>query len=210
MDEPLRPGGPPLTRRAISQYAKVSKGDRLLDVGCGRGDTLRLLTEEYGLICAGIEPDEARFAQACANAPDCDIRRGEAEQLPFADESFHCVLGECSFSLFRDPPRALAEIRRVLKPHGRLVLTDVYAKSGRGATGSGLLRHLYPLAELERLLKEGGFAPVGSEDCGKILLGMLGQLILDYGVEEAYRRIGISQCGLKAGGAGYLIIAAEK
>jgi arsenite methyltransferase len=63
------------------------------------------------------------------------FRRGDAEALPFGDDEFDAVLCECSLCTFTDKRRAMAEMRRVLKPDGRLALCDVVVERERLPVG---------------------------------------------------------------------------
>lgn len=64
----LRPGGLELTRHALS-FVPVEPESRLVDIGCGNGESLAMIREEYGCQVAAIEPDTKRRAQALANNP---------------------------------------------------------------------------------------------------------------------------------------------
>ena len=205
----LRPGGSALTLRALS-FCPLTDASRLLDIGCGRGESLALISERWGCRTAGIEPDDERRALACAANPGIDIAPATAELLPYADASFDIVLAECTASLFSDPRAAFAEIGRVLAPDGLLALTDVYAREQTPPATTGMLRRLYTLEQWRTLLRQAGFSLRHEEDCGRVMQNMLGQMILDHGREEAYRRIGLDRCCLKAAGLGYLLLIAAK
>lgn len=205
----LRPGGADLTRRALS-FCRIGPLSRILDIGCGNGESLALIREEFACLVAGLEPDAQRLRCARAANPGVEISPAKAEAIPFADHSFDIVLGECTASLFDQPEQAFAEISRVLTAHGCLVLTDVYAKNAGSARGKGLIRHLYTREEFAAFLQAAGLMVRHGEDCGDMLKTMLGQLILDFGATEAYRRIGLEPCALKSAHAGYILIVAEK
>jgi SAM-dependent methyltransferase len=91
------------------------------------------------------------------------FRRGDAEALPFESASFDAVLCECSLCTFPDKPRAASELRRVLRPGGRLALCDVVVEHSRlsndlrgplavlACVGAALPRSGY-----ERLLADAG------------------------------------------------------
>ena len=123
----FRPGGLELTARAIA-LAHLGAGATILDLGCGVGDTLHYL-QSLGIEAIGVD---------CANdpaTPDASSRDtrtrivARAEALPLADGAADGVLAECSFSLFDDPDRALAECARVLVDSGRLMISDLYARN---------------------------------------------------------------------------------
>jgi arsenite methyltransferase len=125
----LHPGGEAATRRALDLLGR-GPGDRLLDVASGAGTSALLAAREFGCVVAGVDYGEesVRSAQRAADAAGlCDrvgFVVGDAESLPFADGEFDAVLCECSLCTFPDQRRAVAEMRRVLRPGGRLALSD--------------------------------------------------------------------------------------
>lgn len=131
---PLRPGGPELTRRALA-LAAAPPGARLLDLGCGRGESAALAAKEPGLLTVGLDLCAARLRDGQTLRPGQPLLQGTAERLPVADGSLDVILAECSLSLIDDRAAALGEIRRALRPGGALALTDVYLRSPERAPG---------------------------------------------------------------------------
>ena len=101
--------------------ATPKAGDRVLDVACG-GGYLLMEAERAGLRSFGIDIAEAALARARTFAPKSDLRRGDAELLPYPDGSFEIVTCLGSLEHFLSPPKALEEMRRVLAPGGRAVV----------------------------------------------------------------------------------------
>jgi SAM-dependent methyltransferase len=105
---------------AMHQRLGLGSGERLLDVACGSGLAIELATIR-GAICAGIDASPRLAAVARSRNPDCDIRVGDMQALPWGDESFDVVT---SFrGIWGTTPGAVDEARRVLVPGGRLALT---------------------------------------------------------------------------------------
>lgn len=100
--------------------------ERILDVGCGTGVLLaRLARHHPPELLVGIEPVDAMRARARERLPgEVELRSGWAQALPFGDREFDVVVSCNMFHYVREPARALAEMHRVLRPGGRLVLTD--------------------------------------------------------------------------------------
>jgi ubiquinone/menaquinone biosynthesis C-methylase UbiE len=98
------------------------EGARILDVGCGTGQHAAILADHFGCRIAGVDPSKGMLERARAKLPDADLRLGIAEQLPFDDDSFDAALTMLAVHHF-DRSRAFPEIRRVLVPGGRYLLT---------------------------------------------------------------------------------------
>lgn len=136
LGDELHPGGEATTRRAL-ELAGVRRDDRLLDVASGQGTSALLAARELGCRVVGLEYGEAAVEEAGRTARELgldgrvEFRRGDAEALPFDDDSFDAVLCECSLCTFPDKGRAASEVRRVLRPGGRLALSDVVVDRSR-------------------------------------------------------------------------------
>ncbi|MEQ9640575.1 MAG: class I SAM-dependent methyltransferase [Alphaproteobacteria bacterium] len=100
----------------------------VLDVGCGDG-ALTYALSRRGAHATGLDPDPLMIAEAGARAEaasvSIDLVRGRAEALPFADETFDRVVAVTVLCFIPEPDRAIAEMSRVLKPGGRLVIGEL-------------------------------------------------------------------------------------
>lgn len=130
------PGGTQLTRRLLVALA-VSQGDRLVDVACGVGTTALLAAQEFGATVDGVDLSEANTtlasgaAEAAGFADRASFHHGDAEALPLTDGGWDVVVCECALCTFPDKTTAAREMARVLRPGGRVGITDVAADPAR-------------------------------------------------------------------------------
>ena len=121
-------------RRRVLALASVRPGEDVLEVATGTGVQLvRLAGANPGGRTAGVEISEGMLAQTrrrledAGLAEEVEVIEGSALELPIADESFDLIVNGYMLDLLPrdDIPRALAEFRRVLRPRGRLVLSNM-------------------------------------------------------------------------------------
>lgn len=105
--------------------AEVATGDHVLDVGCGTGVLTRELAQHIGDTgsATGLDLSESMLGVARERCPDAVFKQGSATDLPFDDSSFDVVVSSFMLMFVPDPGKALSEMRRVLKPGGRLVVS---------------------------------------------------------------------------------------
>lgn len=150
----------------------VEPGDRVLDVGCGTGALLEVLSlaapraELAGVDMSGemLEVGRRRLGATI------ELRRAHAESLPFGDAEFDVVVSTNVFHFIRQPVTALREIHRVAKPSGRVVITDWCDDYIACRVCDMFLRafsrahfRTYGSKECRRLLVDAGFASVDVE-----------------------------------------------
>lgn len=103
--------------------------ERVLDAGCGTGHTALTFAPHVasviGVDFTGAMLDQARRLADERGLHNVDFRLGDVEQLPFARSEFDLVVSRYSAHHWPHPQRALAEFRRVLRPGGRLILSDI-------------------------------------------------------------------------------------
>ena len=140
----------------------MASGERILDVGCGTG----ALQKQLGDGVVGVDLSEGMLGHAGGARAAADVTR-----LPFADHTFDVVASISSLHYWGDPVGALKEIRRVLRPSGRLVLTDwcddylacrICDRVLRIGHSGGYVR-AYGARELRRLIARAGYATVAVE-----------------------------------------------
>lgn len=105
----------------FADFAGVSSGMRVLDVGCGTGVlTVELARRVGATATAATDPSEPMLSACRARVPDADVRLGPGEELPWPNASFDAALAQLVVSFMKDAPRAVREMRRVLRPSGTL------------------------------------------------------------------------------------------
>jgi ubiquinone/menaquinone biosynthesis C-methylase UbiE len=159
---------PAFERRRSYLLGEVRTGDRALDLGCGEGD----FTEELvgaGASAIGIDVAEAALARARARHPQLDFRIAPVDgPLPLEDNTHDLVWASEVIEHVSDTAKWLSEIRRVLAPGGRLLLTTpnhsrlLIALFGveQFSDPLGDHLHLYTRRSLRTLFNEFGFDDV--------------------------------------------------
>jgi len=130
LGDSFHPGGLALTER-LGTLLELGPGRRLLDVASGKGTSAIHLAQRFGCEVWGVDYGaqsvaEARAAAERAGAADrVHFRNGDAEVLPFGNAEFEAVICECAFCTFPDKRVAALEFARMLKPGGRVGLSDL-------------------------------------------------------------------------------------
>jgi SAM-dependent methyltransferase len=133
----ISPCGVNLIEEAVRRFGP-GKGARVLDVGCGEGDTLAHLAEIYAFKCTGIDQSDEMVRRGRAKHPDLDLRKGEADFLDgFASNHFDAIIMECVLSLNTMPEEALHEAWCVMKPEGRLFISDLCGRDTARSLAAG-------------------------------------------------------------------------
>jgi SAM-dependent methyltransferase len=154
--------------------AFLEPGETVLDLGSGGGIDAFLAGQQVGptgrVIGVDMTPEmlsRARKAAQKVGVANVEFRLGEIEHLPVADESIDVILSNCVINLSPEKPAVFREAYRVLKPGGRLAISDMVAtapladavKSDRNAY-TGCVGGAATFAELESMLVEAGFVEV--------------------------------------------------
>ena len=180
----FHPGGLALTRH-LGEAIDLGPDDRVLDVACGRGASAVHLAECFGCHVTGLDYGPENIAAAKAHAAESRVahliafRQGDAEGLPFDDATFDAVISECSVCTFPDKATAAAEMARMLRPGGRLGLTDMTVNGALPEDIHSLLAWVACLAgastpeDYVATLRAGGLRDFTVEDQRDALLDMV-------------------------------------
>ena len=115
--------------RRVTAEAVVRPGDAVLDACCGTGD-LAVAAVKAGGRVTGLDFSDRMLERARRKAPDLDWVSGDVLALPFADGSFDAAIVGFGVRNVEDLERALAELRRVVRPDGRLGVLEITRPRG--------------------------------------------------------------------------------
>jgi len=119
----LSAGNAPLWRYATVRAVDPQAGERILDIAAGTGTSSIALTKTGATVVA-VDFSAGMIAEGKRRHPDLEFVEADAEKLPFGDNEFDAVTISFGLRNINDPRAALAEMYRVLKPGGRLVVTE--------------------------------------------------------------------------------------
>jgi 2-polyprenyl-3-methyl-5-hydroxy-6-metoxy-1,4-benzoquinol methylase len=110
-----------------SVEVKIPRGGRLIDVGCGTGNGLIIFQKQFGVSCVGVDVSNGMLDIARAKLEERDlpieVHQIDGEHLPFDDNSFDAGINFEVLEHTPDPARLLAELARVVKPSGTVIVT---------------------------------------------------------------------------------------
>jgi ubiquinone/menaquinone biosynthesis C-methylase UbiE len=159
-------------RQRTANLARLQPGEQVLDVGCGTGTLAMEVARRMGRAgrVAGVDPGTEQIARARAKAARRNIpvefQVGIIEQLPFPNQTFDVVF---STLMMHHLPKSLkrqglAEIARVLKPGGRLIIADFTRKQDRQGRAARFHAGGSSIQDLVALVSDAGFEWVEMEE----------------------------------------------
>ena len=171
--------------------ADLHKGEVVLDLGSGGGIDVILSAKRVGPsgIAYGLDMTGEMLALARQNAADAEVAnvhflKGMIEQIPLPADSVDVVISNCVINLSVDKPAVLTEIARVLKPGGRIGISDIVAEdhlssADRAERGSyvGCMAGALSKGEYEAGLEAAGFEQVSVEFTHEVADGMHGAIV---------------------------------
>ena len=153
--------------------ARVGAGDKVLDVACGTGN-VSAAAADRGAEVTGVDAASALVEQAAQRVPAARFVHGQAEALPFEDDTFDVALSAFGVIFSPDPDRAAAELLRVVKPGGRVGITTWGPEGAIFNAGRILAGEVFPPREdpprwgeadwVTELFERNGSGPVEVRD----------------------------------------------
>jgi ubiquinone/menaquinone biosynthesis C-methylase UbiE len=182
--------------------AELREGETVLDLGSGGGIDVILSAKRVGPtgIAYGLDMTDEMLALAQKNAADAGARnvhflKGVIEQIPLPADSVDVVISNCVINLSVDKPAVLTEIARVLRPGGRIGISDVVAEDRltsdqRAERGSyvGCIAGALSKGEYEAGLEAAGFEQLSVEFTHEVADGMHGAIIKAVKTHEPERK----------------------
>ncbi len=156
LGDSLHPGGAKLTEH-LGRILNITPRTRVLDVAAGKGMSAITLAETFGCPVVGVDYGQKNVDDANQHARDrglekgVSFRLGDAERLPFPDESFDVVICECAFCLFPNKQAAALEVKRVLGAGGLVGMSDLVRSGTLAPELEGLLPWIACIADAQPL-----------------------------------------------------------
>jgi ubiquinone/menaquinone biosynthesis C-methylase UbiE len=184
----------PWIMERIEREAAVLKGKHLLEVGCGMGyDSLEFLKRGVRVTATDLTPNAVRMARRHFELEGVqaeDVRVANGLALPFDDNTFDAVWANGVLHATGDTARAIQEVRRVLKPGGRAIISHFYRKP----SWMYLLHH----GGRENIEFKEEDPPVNEFYTEQEILAMFDGFEIAEAVQEHYRALPVHRSGLKA------------
>ncbi len=218
--ETIRPGGLALTDHALA-FCALAAGSQVIDVGCGQGASVEHLITRHGMKAIGVDPSSMLTQAGKRRCSALPLIQAAGESLPFAAQTFDAVLMECTLSLM-EADRALSEAARVLRQHGFLIVSDLYARDPDGAAAlhdlpiRSCLTGAVSRTEITMRLTAHGFTVTLWEDHTDALKLFAARLIWEHGSLDQFwqcathRERGELQTAAARSKPGYCLVIAQK
>lgn len=161
--------------REVADVAELTAGREVLVSGCGEGKTAEWIAKRTGAAVTGVDPDGERIAQAeerrrnLAQPIPLSFEQSPLTDLPHETAVFDCAIGEPELAAVEEPERAVAELVRVTKPMGSIVLLQLTWSSELSDGGRELLVERLGLrphmvVEWKQMMRDAGVVDIQVQD----------------------------------------------
>lgn len=238
LGESFHPGGVVLTER-LGSLLELTRASHVVDVASGKGTSTFYLAQRFGCRVTGFDLSSQNVDRATAEACRLDLSDrvrfecADAEHLPVATASIDAVICECAYCTFPDKARAAREFTRVLRPGGRIGLSDITRSFSASSDLTDLMSWIACLADARSsdayaaLLSEAGLSVTVIErhdDALVELIRMIGARLFAAEVLAALKKIDLPGLDLETakrmavqarravdtGELGYVIVCAAR
>ncbi len=181
-----RPGGLALTKM-VADACDLKAGDRVLDAGCGTGKTLQYLSNDLHLSAIGMDSSEPMLRKSRSSLTETPVVQATFDQIPLVDSGLQSVLIECALGLADNTHQTLAEVLRILRPGGKLAITDLYIReisdpvSRKQLSHSSCLTGVKTRGEIEQDIRGVGFKITEWQDQTRVYKEWLAGLVFKLG-----------------------------
>ncbi len=196
--------------------AELHEGERVLDLGSGGGIDVLLSAKRVGPTgrAFGLDMTDEMLALAQANAAEAGVTnaeflKGHIEAIPLPADSVDVVISNCVINLAADKPAVFREIARVLRPGGRMGVTDIVASDEltpeqRAERGSyaGCIAGALSFSEFQSGLESVGLADVSVTPTHDVAPGMVSAIVKAMKPPDAKQRVSLGELPVVASGCG--------
>lgn len=182
------PGGSETTKRLIEE-ADIGKDSIVLDVASGTGETAIYIAMNFGSNVIGIDLSRKMvdYANIFVKAVNLDQKVGfilaDAERIPLKDNVFDAAISECALCLVPDMLKVLCEMRRVIKPGAKVVISDVVLAEKLPENLANTVLYTSCISGAKTLneyilsFKEAGLRRIRAEDVTKSVIDQINQFL---------------------------------
>lgn len=187
LGESFHPGGIELTLK-LAEKLNINENKKVLDIASGLGTSSIEIAKKFNAHITGLDYSDKnrKYAEEKAKKEKVsnltEFIKGDAEKLPFPDNSFDAIISECSFCTFPDKVTAAKEMYRVLKHGGMVGITDIILNEELPDKWKNHVSHILCLADAKSFeeynlyFTKAGFNNIQNHDESKVFIKLSEQI----------------------------------
>lgn len=158
----------------LINFVQITPKSKVLDIGCGTGEVLKLMNDKFKIDGYGIDIDEKMIDVAKAKCPNMNINTGTCDSLPFEEQQFDDITACMAYHHFENKIGFAKETYRVLKQGGSLYIADLRLPKYLRIIVNKIVKHLnivgcfYTIEEIAEDFRKYGFKYNGSIKYGRV------------------------------------------